>query len=107
MAGLPVQHTKTGRYCRSGDRVPWGSDWRFANRDIDFYSVESFMGNLNVTMDGHRLPSRNKYIENLTRFPNLRANLVPGDSALAAVLFENASIDFLFIDGCHETPAVI
>jgi predicted O-methyltransferase YrrM len=80
---------------------------RFANRDIDFYSVESFMGNLNGTMDGHRLPSRSRYMENLARFPNLRVNLVPGDSALAAALFENASIDFVFIDGCHETPAVL
>jgi len=80
---------------------------RFANRDIDFFSVESFMGNLDGTMDGHRLPSRNQFLENLARFPTLRARLVPGDSPLAASLFDDASIDFVFIDGCHETPAVL
>ncbi len=80
---------------------------RFANRDIDFYSVESFMGNMNGTMDGHRLPSRRHYLNNLARLPNLRVHLVPGDSALAASLFDDGSIDFLFVDGCHETPAVL
>ena len=80
---------------------------RFANRDIDFYSVESFMGNMNGTMDGRSLPSRSRYMRNLARFPNLRVSLVPGDSGLAAILFEDRSIDFLFIDDCHDTPAVI
>src|SRR5262249_13591540 len=80
---------------------------RFANRDIDFYSVESFMGNLDGTMDGHRLPSRHQAMQNLRRYPGLRVKLVPGDSALAAQLFDEQSIDFLFIDGCHETPAVL
>lgn len=79
---------------------------RFANRDIDFYSVESFMGNMNGTMDGHRLPSRKKYMENLARFPTLRVGLIPGDSALAASLFRDSSVDCVFIDGCHDTPAV-
>ena len=80
---------------------------RFANRDIDFFSVESFMGNLDGTMDGHRLPSRVRYLENLARFPSLRARLLPGDSQLAASLFDDASVDFVFIDGCHATPAVL
>jgi len=80
---------------------------RFANRDIDFFSIESFMGNMNGTMDGHRLPSRKRYVENLARFPHLRVKLVPGDSSLVAPLFEDGSVDFLFIDGCQETPAVL
>src|SRR5262249_11963828 len=80
---------------------------RFANRDIDFYSVESFMGNMDGTSDGHRLPSRHQAMQNLRRYPGLRVKLVPGDSALAAQLFDEQSIDFLFIDGCHETPAVL
>jgi hypothetical protein len=80
---------------------------RFANRDVDFYSVESFMGNLDGTMDGHPLPSRQQYMRNLRRYPGLRVNLVPGDSALASQLFDDKSIDFLFIDGCHETAAVL
>lgn len=80
---------------------------RFANRDIDFYCVESFMGNLNGTMDGWPLPSRRKFLENLARYPGLRIRLIPGDSALAADAFESGSVDFLFIDGCHDTPAVL
>lgn len=80
---------------------------RFANRDIDFYSVESFMGNLDGTMDGHRLPSRQQYMQNLRRYPGLRVKLAPGDSALVVELFQEKSIDFLFIDGCHETAAVL
>ncbi|HEY5814596.1 MAG TPA: class I SAM-dependent methyltransferase, partial [Terrimicrobiaceae bacterium] len=80
---------------------------RFANRDIDFFTVESFMGNMDGKMDGNRLPSRARCIEALSRFPTLRAKLVPGDSRLAASLFEDASLDFVFIDGCHETSAVL
>jgi hypothetical protein len=80
---------------------------RFANRDIDFYSVESFMGNLDGTMDGHRLPSRRQFMQNLCRYPGLRARLVPGDSGLVAQLFDDKSIDFLFIDGCHDTSSVL
>lgn len=80
---------------------------RFLNRDIDFYAVESFMGNMNGTMDGHPLPSRRRFLENLARYPSLRARLVPGDSGLAATLFDDASLDFVFIDACHDTPAVL
>jgi hypothetical protein len=80
---------------------------RFANRDIDFYSVEAFMGNADGTMDGHLLPSRQQYMENLRRYPELRVRLVPGDSPLAAEFFEEKSVDCLFIDGCHETTAVL
>jgi predicted O-methyltransferase YrrM len=80
---------------------------RFANRDIDFYCVESFMGNLNGTMDGHRLPVRQKFLENLMKYPALRARLIPGQSVHAARLFDDQSVDCVFIDACHETPAVI
>jgi hypothetical protein len=80
---------------------------RFATRDIDFFSVESFMGNLDGSMDGHRLPLRAAFLGNLARFPTLRARLVPGDSRLAAGLFDDGSIDFLFIDACHDTEAVL
>jgi predicted O-methyltransferase YrrM len=80
---------------------------RFANRDIQFYSVESFTGNHDGTMDGHRLPSRMAYLEHLERFPSLRVQYVPGDSSLASSLFSDRSIDMLFIDACHETDAVL
>jgi hypothetical protein len=80
---------------------------RFANRDISFFSVESFMGNLDGMMDGHRLPSRTSFINNLTRFPSLRVSFVPGDSAYTVNLFDDNSIDCVFIDACHDTPAVL
>jgi hypothetical protein len=80
---------------------------RFANRDIQFYSVESFAGNHDGTMDGHPLPSRAAYLANLGRFPTLRVQYVPGDSSLAADLFDAHSVDMLFIDGCHESAAVL
>ncbi|QDU11420.1 class I SAM-dependent methyltransferase [Gimesia aquarii] len=80
---------------------------RFANRDLDFYSVESFMGNLDGTMDGHQLPSRSRYLETLSRFPSVRVKLIPGDSRYAVNLFDNASLDFVFVDACHESQAVL
>jgi hypothetical protein len=80
---------------------------RFLARDIDFYAVESFTGNLNGTTDGAPLPSRTRFLEHLSRFPGLRVRLVPGDSAHAAVLFDDDSLDCVFIDGCHDTPAVL
>ncbi len=80
---------------------------RFANRDIQFYSVESFTGNHDGTVDGHRLPSRAAYLANLARFPSLRVQYVPGDSSLTASLFADRSIDMLFIDACHDTDAVL
>jgi hypothetical protein len=80
---------------------------RFANRDVQFYSVESFAGNHDGTMDGHPLPSRAAYLANLARFPSLRVQHVPGDSAAAAGLFADGSVDMLFVDACHDTEAVL
>ncbi|MEX3858200.1 class I SAM-dependent methyltransferase [Paraburkholderia sp. BR10923] len=80
---------------------------RFANRDIDFYAVESFMGNMDGSMDGWPLPSRRRFMDNLARYPTLRVTSVPGHSGLAANLFDDASIDCVFIDACHETSAVL
>ncbi len=80
---------------------------RFANRDVDFHSVESFMGNLDGTMDGHRLPRRAAFEKNLGRFPSLRVHLEACPSPHAAAAFDSGSIDFIFLDGCHDTPAVL
>jgi hypothetical protein len=108
--GLVAAHDWIRRYVEIGS-YEGGSilalALRFANRDIDFYSVESFMGNLDGTMDGHPLPHRERFMQNLRRYPGLRVSLVPGESALAARQFSDSSVDFLFIDGCQETVAVL
>lgn len=80
---------------------------RFLNRDIDFYSVESFTGNLSGSVDGFPLPSRKRFLKHLRACPGLRVRLIPGDSVLAAALFDDASLDCVFIDACHSTPAVM
>lgn len=80
---------------------------RFLARDIDFYAVESFMGNLDGTTDGLPLSSRRRFLDHLARFPSVRVRLVPGDSAHAAVLFDDGSLDCVFIDACHATEAVL
>jgi predicted O-methyltransferase YrrM len=80
---------------------------RFLHRDIDFYAVESFTGNLDGTVDGHALPSRRRFVEHVKRFPGLRVRLVPGDSVRAAALFDDGSVDFVFIDARHDTASVL
>jgi hypothetical protein len=80
---------------------------RFLVRDIDFYAVESFTGDLDGTTYGGRLPSRKRFLDNLARFPGLRVRLVPGDSVHAAALFDDESVDCVFIDACHDTWAVL
>lgn len=108
--GLVSAHLAVRRYVEIGS-YEGGSilalAFRFASRDIQFYSVESFAGNHDGTMDGHSLPSRAAYLANLARFPTLRVQYVPGDSALAADMFDERSVDMLFIDACHETAAVL
>jgi hypothetical protein len=79
---------------------------RFQYRDIDFYAVESFTGNEDGTMDGFPLPSRRRYQQHLNRFPHLRARLVPGESVTAAGLFDDGSVDMVFIDAAHDTASV-
>ena len=80
---------------------------RFANKDISFTAVESFMGNFDGTTDGWALPSRNECMANFARFPSQNARLVAGESSLAVELFADSSIDMLFIDGCQDTAAML
>jgi hypothetical protein len=43
----------------------------------------------------------------LSRFPSLRVQAVPGDSAGAAALFAERSVDMLFIGACDDADAVL
>ena len=72
------------------------------------HSVESFTGNLDGTMDGLRLPSLAAYRQNVHGIhPHLRLISTPAPSAEAAATFADGSLDLVFVDGCHETEAVI
>jgi predicted O-methyltransferase YrrM len=73
-----------------------------------FYSVESFTGNRDNTVDGFPLPGLQKYLHNLkTVWPFLNINTVQLPSRLAAQRFSPGSIQFLFIDGGHTARDVI
>jgi predicted O-methyltransferase YrrM len=110
LIGLVAAHRGIRRYVEVGG-YEGGSmltlALRFLNRDIDFYSVESFAGNKDGAMDGWPLPSRRKYMANRARYPGLRLTLLPADSAHAATFFDDGSLDCVFIDACHETPSVL
>lgn len=73
---------------------------RFANRDLQFYAVESLARR-------HPPWSRAAHMALLSRFPSLRVQAVPGDSASAAALFAERSVDMLFIGACDDADAVL
>lgn len=79
----------------------------FAHRDLHCYAVESFAGNADDSVDGQRLPRRDAFTANLARFASLRASLVPGRSPDAAALFDDASLDIVFIDADHANEALL
>jgi hypothetical protein len=73
---------------------------RFVNRDLQFYAVESL---------DHRLASwsRAAHLALLARFPSLRVQAVPGDSASAAARFGERSVDMLFIGASDALDTVL
>lgn len=76
--------------------------------DHTIWSVESFTGNLDSTVDGYPLPTLKKYIHNTkTNLPFLNINIAQLPGQFAASMFEDESIDFMFIDGDHSTEAVL
>lgn len=77
------------------------------DRDISIFSVESFTGNGDGTMDGQALPSAARYAVNTKqRYQSLRLVTIAADSIAAAASFGARSLDFVFIDACHTTEAV-
>lgn len=77
-------------------------------KDLQIYSIESFMGNLDGTVDGHPLPNYNDYCFNLkVKFPELNINHIPLPSQLAHSLFPDGSLDLIFIDASHDYDSVI
>jgi hypothetical protein len=108
--GLVDAHDTVRRYVKIGS-YEGGSilvlALRFANRTIDFFSVESLMPSGDGNLDSQALTSRTRSVETLARFHQLRVNLIEGDSAPVASVFADGSIDFLFIEGTQDTKAIV
>jgi predicted O-methyltransferase YrrM len=78
------------------------------HRRLRVVSVESFMGNLDGTVDGHKLASPAEYLKNVKHlFPYLNVITLPLDSMNASRHFKDETVDMVFIDGNHSTSAVI
>jgi hypothetical protein len=78
------------------------------DRQPTIYSVESFMGNGDSTVDGRPLPSMDEYVANVkTAFPFLNINSIQLPSVLAATMFDDRSLDMVFIDANHSVDAVL
>lgn len=77
-------------------------------RGHTIWSAESFTGNLDNTVDGWPLPTLKKYTQNTkTNLPFLNINIAQLPGQFAASMFEDESIDFVFVDGDHSTEAVL
>ena len=77
------------------------------DRDYTFYSVESFAGDQDGTLDGGELPSIERYVATCGRFAFLRINPVFGRSGDACALgFADGSLDAVFIDAAHDETSV-
>jgi cephalosporin hydroxylase len=77
-------------------------------RGHTIWSAESFTGNLDNTVDGWLLPALKKYVQNTkSNLPFLNINIAQLPGQFAASMFEDESIDFMFIDGDHSTEAVL
>ena len=77
-------------------------------RGHTIWSAESFTGNLDNTVDGWPLPTLKKYVQNTkSNLPFLNINIAQLPGQFAANMFEDESIDFMFIDGDHSTEAVL
>jgi predicted O-methyltransferase YrrM len=77
------------------------------HRSVGVTSIESFMGNLDGTVDGLKLSSPAVFLQNVKgQFPHLNISTLPLDSLNASRKFQDRSLDMVFIDGNHSTAAV-
>ena len=77
------------------------------HKDITLYSVESFTGNEDGTVDGRALPSMATYYKNIhTNMPSARVVTVNAPSHTAAKQFADHTLDMVFIDDNHSEEAV-
>jgi hypothetical protein len=80
----------------------------FAEYAQEVISVDPYIGNYD-NKDGNSDPNRlsaaeKKFIENTKDFPNIRQ--IKKLSVEAAPLFDDKSLDFVYVDGCHTFRCV-
>ena len=78
-----------------------------ADKAMTLHSIESFMGNLDGSVDGFPLPPINRYLQNVKTiwaFQNICTTHLPSKEARKR--FASRSLDFMFIDGNHSYEEV-
>lgn len=70
------------------------------------FSIETFTGNLDNTVDGHPLPSKKRYFEQIRKYDSVGVTLIQLDSFYASNLFDNEFFDFVLIDANHSEEHV-
>jgi hypothetical protein len=79
---------------------------RFLNRDLDVFSVESFLDYAAKPASDGQAPSRLNFLQNLAHFPSARVKLIAGMSELAASSFADGSIDLLVVNGKQSAESL-
>lgn len=77
------------------------------HKNFNFYSIESFMGSGNGTVDGWPLPDHNEYLKVIKNlFPSIAINNIKAQSICSSRFFPLEYFDFIFVDGSHEEEEV-
>jgi hypothetical protein len=75
---------------------------RFLNRDLDVFSIESFLDERQRPPIQARVPSRLNFQQNLAQFPSARVKLIAGVPKLAASSFADGSVDLVVANGSQR-----
>jgi hypothetical protein len=77
------------------------------HKNLDYNSLESFMGSENNTVDGWELPKVKDYLLQVKdAFPFLNIKSYKIQSVQGSKLFPDNYFDFIFVDGSHEAEPV-
>jgi hypothetical protein len=79
---------------------------RFLNRDLDVFSIESFLDQATGPASDGLVPSRLNFLQNLARFPSARVKLMAGMPELAPSSFADGSIDLVVVNGSQSVESL-